>query len=216
MKGLILGAIVLGGLAVVASLAKGSPADGLPRGKGLFVRSLEGIVVRGTAMLRPTQGLTSMKTATKIIIGLVVFSGIVFVARNAFGAPEPPPGPKPAEGGEGVRYGIRYEGCRHFELVDQEAVVSFFKANALRFAGLLAKGKDGILADTAGAAVEVLSVMFPDCPWPPAEGTTFGPERLSWSQALERAATQLASYEGGELEIHPIDLLTLIVSPRST
>ena len=58
----------------------------------------------------------------------------------------------------GTRHGIRYEGCRHFELVDPDAVQTWGRSNAWRFAKWLPK-LDELRANPEPAILEAMEVQ---------------------------------------------------------
>ncbi|MEX1365191.1 MAG: hypothetical protein AB1Z98_18835 [Nannocystaceae bacterium] len=86
----------------------------------------------------------------------------------------------------GVRHGIRYKGCEHFELVDPDAVEAWGRSNAWRFAKWAVR-LDEVRADPEPAIVEAMQALFPECSWPPGDGVTFGPERIGWREAMALA-----------------------------
>ena len=88
--------------------------------------------------------------------------------------------------GTGIRHGIRYEGCNHFELVGPDAVEAWGHNNAWRFAKWLPK-LDQLRANPEPAIIEAMELLFPECSWPPPVSTTFAPERLSWADAMAAA-----------------------------
>ncbi|MCH9685887.1 MAG: hypothetical protein K0V04_30920, partial [Deltaproteobacteria bacterium] len=85
--------------------------------------------------------------------------------------------------GNGVRHGIRYEGCTHFELFDADAVEAWALDNKWRFAKWALK-LDEVRSNPEPAVLDALSTLFPDCPWPPMPSATFGPERVGWEEAM--------------------------------
>lgn len=133
-----------------------------------------------------------MKTKTMMLWGVgtaaLVGLGLAMVgtARAAADDEDTPP--------SGVRHGIRHDGCEHFELVDPHAVDAWARDNAWRFATWLLR-LDELRADPEPAIVDALSVLFPECPWPPPASTTFEPQRLSWDEAMAQAKEAVASMD---------------------
>lgn len=116
-------------------------------------------------------------------LGLVALVG-VGLARSASATPSEGEG----EGltGDGVRHGIAYEGCNHFELQDFEAAKKWGEDNRLSFISWVTK-IDEIKEDPEPIILDVMRKLFPECPWPPAAETTFGPERQSFAEAVAQA-----------------------------
>lgn len=133
-----------------------------------------------------------MKTSTKWAIGLtaVVVLGGVLLASGTATAAAPPTGMKDS----GVRHGIRYEGCDHFDVADPAAIEAWARDNALSFAKYLLK-IDEIRANPEPAIVEALQKIFPECPWPPPPTTTFGADKKSWSEAMVAATEAAANFD---------------------
>lgn len=131
-------------------------------------------------------------TLSVIVMGVGTAS-LALIAKTAFAAGSS--GPSPASGASGVRSGIAYDGCKHFELADQTALVEWGTANAWRFLGY---DLDEVKADPEPILVDGLQTLFPECPWPPRDDATFGPERISWSQALAQAKAAVAEYVAGD------------------
>ena len=85
-----------------------------------------------------------------------------------------------------VRHGISHEGCNHFEVVDPDAVEAWARDNAWHFA-TWALRLDEVRANPEPAIVDALTLLFPECSWPPPASTTFEPERYSWTEAMAKA-----------------------------
>ena len=93
-----------------------------------------------------------------------------------------------------VRHGIRHEGCDHFEVVDPQALEGWAMDNAWRFARWALK-VDELRANPEPAIIDALAVLFPECTWPPPEGTTFEPARYSWTEAMAMAKEAAATID---------------------
>ena len=63
-----------------------------------------------------------------------------------------------------------------------------------RFAKWLPK-LDELRANPEPAILEAMELLFPECPWPPASGTTFGPDRLTWTDAMAAATEAIRVYD---------------------
>lgn len=94
----------------------------------------------------------------------------------------------------GVRHGIRFEGCRHFELVDADATEAWGINNAWEFRQW-AFSLDELRANPEPAVLKALGLLFPECPWPPPATTTFGPERVGWADAMATVKTVAADLD---------------------
>lgn len=139
-----------------------------------------------------------MKRTTKVvlgIVGLVTVGGVALVASKAAAAPPagPPPNDDDGKPGTGVRHGVRFQGCEHFDLIDEDEARAWWSTNQWRFAAWILR-IDDIAEDPEPFLVDVARTVFPECPWPPAKGTTFGPQRMSWADLKSEAATAVASY----------------------
>ncbi len=95
---------------------------------------------------------------------------------------------------EGVRHGVRYEGCRHFELVDPDALESWAMDNSWHFAQWVTR-LDELRANPEPAIVDAMTMLFPECPWPPPPATTFGPQRNDWTEAMASATEAAADFD---------------------
>lgn len=128
--------------------------------------------------------------------GLALVVVGVAVASSAAAAESPDAG-KGLAGQSGVRHGIRFEGCSHFELADPDAVEAWVRSNAWKFAGYLLD-VDAVRANPEPLMVDAMQMLFPECSWPPPprSPSTFGPERVGWSEAVAAAKVAAASYAG--------------------
>lgn len=142
-----------------------------------------------------------MKKSTMWGIGLgalvVVVAGVALASTATASEASPDAGKGLTE--TGVRHGIRYEGCSHFELEDFEAVKAWASEHKWAVVKWVTK-LDELRENPEPAVVEAFTKLFPECPWPPAPGTTFGPERSTWPEAMEMAKQALANVDmsGGE------------------
>lgn len=136
-----------------------------------------------------------MKTSVKWGIAAAVLVGVGVVAMGtASAATEDEPGEGKGLQDSGVRHGIRYEGCDHFELVDQGAVEAWGTDNKWKFAKWAFK-LDELKANPEPAIVDAMTMLFPECPWPPPSTTTFGPERQGWTEAMALAKEAIAGLD---------------------
>ncbi len=103
-------------------------------------------------------------------------------------------GEGPGLSGTGVRHGIKYEGCSHFELVNADAAEAWALDNKLRFIKWATK-VDEIRANPEPLVLDIMSALFPECPWPPAPSTTFNPRRVSWIEAMAEARKAAANID---------------------
>lgn len=127
--------------------------------------------------------------AAAVLLGL----GVAVVGSKSAAAEEDPNKGKGLQD-TGVRHGIRYEGCGHFELVDYDAVEAWGIENKWKFAKWALK-LDELRANPEPAITEAMGVMFPECPWPPPSSTTFGPQRLPWAEAMALAKEAVANLD---------------------
>ncbi len=136
-----------------------------------------------------------MRASMKWGIGAAVLLGlgVVAVGSKSAAAEEDPNKGKGLQD-TGVRHGIRYEGCGHFELVDYDAVEAWGIDNKWKFAKWALK-LDELRANPEPAINEAMGVMFPECPWPPPSSTTFGPQRLPWAEAMALAKEAMANLD---------------------
>ena len=93
-----------------------------------------------------------------------------------------------------VRHGIRHEGCKHFEVVDPDAVEAWARDNAWHFA-TWALRLDEVRANPEPAIVDALTLLFPECSWPPPASTTFEAQRYSWTEAMAMAKQMAATMD---------------------
>ncbi len=140
-------------------------------------------------------------------LGAVALLGVGVVAAGSAAASDDTDGGKTHDGpgldGGGVRHGIRYEGCAHFELVDADAVEAWGRDNAWRLAEWAFK-LDAVRQDPEPAIIDAMTLLFPECPWPPESSTTFGPQRVGWEQAMAFAREAVAELDlGGESPAKP-------------
>lgn len=136
-----------------------------------------------------------MRTSVKWGIAAAVLLGLgVAVVGSASAAAEEDPNKGKGLQDTGVRHGIRYEGCGHFELVDYDAVEAWGIENKWKFAKWALK-LDELRANPEPAITEAMGVMFPECPWPPPSSTTFGPQRLPWTEAMALAKEAMAGLD---------------------
>lgn len=94
----------------------------------------------------------------------------------------------------GVRHGIRYEGCKHFELVDPDAVEAWAIDNSWQFAKWALR-LDELRANPEPAIVEALAMLFPECTWPPGKAVTFGTTRVGWVEAMALAKEAVQDFD---------------------
>lgn len=146
----------------------------------------------------------------KWILGLGVVGGGVALFAGSAGA-STPTGPDPSKGGEGVRAGIRYEGCSHFELVDIEAAKAWGLANALALQARIGLKSVADLREDPEVAVQAFfGLAFPECDGP--EDATFGPERRTYVETLAQIQEALAGYEGtAETEAEAVQVAELVL-----
>lgn len=136
-----------------------------------------------------------MRTSVKWGIAAAVLLGLgVAVVGSQSAAAEEDPNKGKGLQDTGVRHGIRYEGCGHFELVDYDAVEAWGIENKWKFAKWALK-LDELRANPEPAITEAMGVMFPECPWPPPSSTTFGPQRLPWAEAMALAKEAMANLD---------------------
>ena len=139
-----------------------------------------------------------MKASVKWGIAAAVLVGVGVVAlgsgASAATGDEPDDGEKKGLQDTGVRHGIRYEGCDHFELVDQDAVEAWGMDHKWEL-GHWALKLDELKANPEPAIAEAMELMFPECSWPPPSTTTFGPERIGWKEAMVLAKDALAGFD---------------------
>ena len=137
-----------------------------------------------------------MKPSTKIGIAAVtvLVLGVVVAGTAAAASEDASPNKGKGLTETGVRNGIRYEGCSHFELEDYDAVKAWAMANKWKFAKWVLR-LDEVRANPEAAVTEALALMFPECSWPPPPETTFGPERVGWSTAMEAAKQAVAGLD---------------------
>ncbi|MCX4239167.1 hypothetical protein [Paraliomyxa miuraensis] len=136
-----------------------------------------------------------MKTSVKWGIAAAVVLGVGVVAMgSASAATEDDPNKGKGLQDSGVRHGIRYEGCDHFELVDPDAIEAWGIDNKLKFAKWALK-LDELKANPEPAIVEALTLLFPECPWPAPSTTTFGPEKMGWTEAMAMAKEAIANLD---------------------
>lgn len=136
-----------------------------------------------------------MRTSVKMGIAAAVLLGVgVAVAGTASAAAEEDPNKGKGLDDTGVRHGVQYEGCGHFELVDPDAIEAWGRSNALRFAKWALK-MDELRADPEPAIIDAMGMLFPECPWPPPSSTTFGPERTGWAETMVLAKEAIANLD---------------------
>ena len=147
-----------------------------------------------------------MKTKTMLIWGVgaaaAVGVGLAMIGGTAR-AGEGPGGSGKDDEGNGkddgpptseVRHGVRHEGCDHFEVVDPDAVEAWARDNAWHFA-TWALRLDELRANPEPAIVDALTLLFPECSWPPPAGTTFEAQRYSWTEAMAMAKQMAATMD---------------------
>ncbi|MCH9682872.1 MAG: hypothetical protein K0V04_15655 [Deltaproteobacteria bacterium] len=103
-------------------------------------------------------------------------------------------GEVPGLSGTGVRHGIKYEGCSHFELADANAIEAWGLDNKLRFIKWATK-VDELRADPEPLVLDIMAALFPECPWPPGPSTTFTPQRVPWADAMAQAREAAANFD---------------------
>ena len=141
-----------------------------------------------------------MKTKTMLIwgIGGAAAVGLGLAMMGTARAEDDPEGSKDDDNDgdttSAVRHGIRHEGCDHFELVDPDAIEAWARDNAWRFSKWLLR-LDELRQDPEPGIVDALSVLFPECTWPPPSTTTFEAQRYSWDEAMAQARAAAASMD---------------------
>ncbi|MCH9686030.1 MAG: hypothetical protein K0V04_31635 [Deltaproteobacteria bacterium] len=103
-------------------------------------------------------------------------------------------GTGPGLSGTGVRHGIKYDGCSHFELADADAVEAWALDNKLRFIKWATK-LDEVRANPEPLVLDIMSALFPECPWPPAPSTTFTPQRVSWAETMTQVREAASDFD---------------------
>ena len=136
-----------------------------------------------------------MRASVKWCIAAAVLLGLgVAVVGSASAAAEEDPNAGKGLQDTGVRHGVRYEGCGHFELVDYDAVEAWGIENKWRFAKWALR-LDELRADPEPAITEAMGMLFPECPWPPPSSTTFGPQRVPWAETMAMAKEAVANLD---------------------
>ncbi|MCX4244220.1 hypothetical protein OEB96_26560 [Paraliomyxa miuraensis] len=128
--------------------------------------------------------------AAAVLLGV----GVVAVGTASAATEEDDPNKGKGLQDSGVRHGIRYEGCDHFEWVDPDAVEAWGIDNKLKFAKWALK-LDELRTNPEPAIVEALTLLFPECSWPPPSTTTFGPEKMGWTEAMALAKEAIAGLD---------------------
>ncbi|MCX4240192.1 hypothetical protein [Paraliomyxa miuraensis] len=138
-----------------------------------------------------------MKTSVKWGIAAAALLGVgVLAMGTASAATEEEEDPNAGKGlkDSGVRHGIRYEGCDHFDVVDPDAIEAWGIENKWKFAKWALK-LDELRANPEPAIVEALTMLFPECTWPAPSTTTFGPEKMGWTEAMAMAKEAVANLD---------------------
>lgn len=142
-----------------------------------------------------------MTNGWKWALGLTAVGAIALIATTAAAATSEPDKddedkrPDPNEFNEtGVRHGVRFEGCRHFEPIDEAEIRSWALSNTFSLGRWLTRMSE-IKENPEPFLVEAAELLFPECPWPPAPEATFGPNRVPWATAVQQAKAGIASFD---------------------
>lgn len=115
-------------------------------------------------------------------VGLVGVGAVGAIALAGGKAEAAPKGTKAS----GTKAGVKYTECELFEIKDADAFESAVKDHFLDLAKWLPQMK-AVKEDPTDFLVDVMSLVLPECPWPPSPTAKFkvgGSSAMTWPELI--------------------------------